>query len=81
MLDAELIFVLKLVKLFLRCFFIMFLILGCLFNCFLYIFAYQKNLTINIVKVVWLDFTPGKPSELFNDPSLLVSDEHLIMMS
>jgi hypothetical protein len=68
MLDAELVFVLKLLKLLLRCFLVVLLIFGGGLGPRFEFLANEQDLTVLVVDVLGLDLRPREATELFNDP-------------
>jgi hypothetical protein len=65
--DAELVLVLKLLKLFLRCFFIVLLIFGGGFGACFEFFTNEQDLTVLVVDVLGLDLRPCETTELFDN--------------
>ena len=68
MLNTELIFVLELLYLLLRCFLIVLLILLGRLNSLVEVLTYEQNLAVFIIEIFQLDFGPGQVAKLFDNP-------------
>jgi hypothetical protein len=70
MLDAELVLVLELLKLFLWCFLVVFLVLGRWLNTLVKVFTNEQDLAVFVIDILGFDLGPRQTTELLNDPIL-----------
>jgi len=67
MLYTKLVFMLKLLNLFLWCLLVVFLILRRRLGTFAHVLADKENLAVFVVQVLRLDLRPSQATELFDD--------------
>jgi hypothetical protein len=70
MLNAKLVLVLELLKLFLWCFLVMLLVLGRWLNTLVKVFTNEQDLAVFMINILGLDLGPCQTTELLNDPIL-----------
>jgi hypothetical protein len=67
MLNAKLVFVLKLLEFFFWCLLVVFLIFGRRFNALFEALTNKQYLAILVVNIFWLDLTPRQAAKLLDD--------------